>query len=59
MKKPKSPCIDICRFSGPNNWCVGCGRTRNECNKWKKMKPYEINHLNKELKRRLLIINKQ
>ena len=49
MKKPKSPCIDVCNFSGPNGWCLGCGRTRNECQRWKKMKPYEIKNINKEL----------
>ena len=54
MKKPKSPCIDVCNFSGPNGWCLGCGRTRNECQRWKKMKPYEANILEKELKKRML-----
>ena len=41
MKRHKSPCISVCEFSGPNGWCLGCGRTRLECQKWKKMKPYE------------------
>ena len=36
VKKPKSPCIDVCEFSGPNGWCVGCGRTREETARWKK-----------------------
>ena len=36
MKSPKSPCIDVCKFSGQNGWCIGCGRTREECQKWKK-----------------------
>ena len=40
MKKKKSPCIDICEFSGPKGWCIGCGRTRDECQKWKTLKPY-------------------
>ena len=53
MKKRKSPCIDICEFTGPNNWCVGCGRTRPECAKWKKMKPYEANKIENELKQRM------
>jgi len=35
MKRQKSPCIDICEFSGPKGWCIGCGRTRGECRKWK------------------------
>ena len=53
MKRRKSPCIDVCEFTGPNGWCVGCGRSWQECQKWKKMKPYEINILQKELKKRL------
>ena len=32
---------------------LGCGRTRNECQRWKKMKPYEIKNINKELNKRL------
>ena len=39
MKKQKSPCIDICKFIGPNGWCLGCARTRDEARKWKKLKP--------------------
>ena len=42
MKKQKSPCIDICKFIGPNGWCLGCARTRDEARKWKKLKPYDI-----------------
>ena len=53
MKKPKSPCIDVCEFTGSNGWCLGCGRSRIECQKWKKMKPYEVNILQKQLKKRL------
>ena len=52
MKKHKSPCIDFCEFSGPSGWCLGCGRTREECVRWKKMKPYEANIIVKELVRR-------
>ena len=50
--------MDICNFSGPSAWCLGCGRTRNECQWWKKMKPYEIKNINKELNKRLSKINK-
>jgi len=53
MKRNKSPCIDVCDFSGPKNWCTGCGRTRLECQKWKSMKPYAKNSIEKELKKRL------
>ena len=53
MKKRKSPCIDVCEFTGPNGWCLGCGRPREECARWKKMKPYEANSIEKELKRRM------
>ncbi|WP_039983683.1 DUF1289 domain-containing protein [Vibrio sagamiensis] len=57
MKKQKSPCIDLCNFSSTKGWCLGCGRTRAECKKWKAMKPYDINILQKELKKRLLKMN--
>ncbi|MBT8152998.1 DUF1289 domain-containing protein [Epibacterium ulvae] len=53
MKKRKSPCIDLCEFTGPSGWCRGCGRTREECVRWKKMKPYEVNFIEKELNRRM------
>ena len=36
MKKAKSPCIDVCKFIGPNGWCLGCGRTRDETRKMEK-----------------------
>jgi len=57
MKKQKSPCIDICDFSGPKGWCIGCGRTRLECDRWKSMKPYDKNILGNELKKRMAKIN--
>ncbi|WP_353331511.1 DUF1289 domain-containing protein [Phaeobacter sp. NW0010-22] len=53
MKKRKSPCIDVCEFTGPSGWCLGCARTREECLRWKKMKPYEANIIEKELNRRM------
>ncbi|WP_435249189.1 DUF1289 domain-containing protein [Vibrio sp. nBUS_14] len=52
MKKQKSPCIDMCDFSNSKGWCLGCGRTREECKAWKSMKPYAINTLKKELIKR-------
>ena len=53
MKKRKSPCVDICQFTGPCGWCTGCGRTRAESARWKKMKPYEANKIKKEFKQRM------
>ncbi len=57
MKFNKSPCVNICKFKGTNSWCIGCGRTHDECKKWKNMKPYAIKRLNKDLKKRMMIIN--
>ncbi len=54
MKKRKSPCIDVCEFTGPSGWCLGCGRTREECVRWKKMKPYEAKIIEKDLSRRMV-----
>ncbi len=56
MKSKKSPCIDICKFTGKNGWCLGCGRTKIEARKWKNLKPYDIKNLEKQLQKRLLII---
>ncbi|WP_295893664.1 DUF1289 domain-containing protein [uncultured Vibrio sp.] len=53
MKKQKSPCINHCDFSGSKGWCLGCGRTRNECQKWQAMKPFDINNLRKVLGKRM------
>ena len=53
MKKRKSPCVDICQFTGPSGWCIGCGRTRAESAKWKKMKPYEANKIENKVKQRM------
>ena len=58
MKKRKSPCVDICQFTGPSGWCIGCGRTRSESARWKKMKPYEANKIEKELKLRMTKMEK-
>ena len=57
MKRNYTPCIDICQFSGKNNWCIGCGRTREESQKWRSMKPYAKNLLLKELKKRMCQID--
>lgn len=54
MKKQKSPCVDLCDFSNPKGWCLGCARTRDECQKWKTLKPYALNILKKELQKRML-----
>jgi predicted Fe-S protein YdhL (DUF1289 family) len=56
IKRHQSPCIDICEFSGPKGWCLGCGRTRNECEKWKAMKPYARNSLMNEIQKRMFKI---
>ena len=59
MKKAKSPCIDVCKFIGPNEWCLGCGRTRDETRKWKSLKPYDIQNLQKIFKKRIKIVKDQ
>ena len=40
-----------------NSWCIGCGRTLDECKKWKNMKPYAITILRRELEKRMTILN--
>ena len=43
---------------GPKGWCIGCGRTRDECKKWKTLKPFAIKSLRKELTKRMTILEK-
>jgi predicted Fe-S protein YdhL (DUF1289 family) len=54
----KSPCIDVCRFAGPNGWCVACGRTLDEARTWRKLSPFARKRVLKELPRRLLRMEK-
>ena len=56
MKGKKSPCKDICKFTGKNGQCLTCGRKKIEARKWKNLKPYVIKTLEKQLQKRLLII---
>tara|TARA_B100000427_G_C15078315_1_gene407286 strand:+ start:44 stop:250 length:207 start_codon:yes stop_codon:yes gene_type:complete len=51
-KRKKSPCIDVCTYSGPKGWCIGCGMTVKEIRSWRSMKPYDKNNLLKQLQRR-------
>ncbi|MBO6555286.1 MAG: DUF1289 domain-containing protein [Pseudomonadales bacterium] len=57
MKRNTNPCIDVCQFSGSRGWCRGCGRTKDESQRWKKMKPFERNEIHRELKKRLVIMS--
>ncbi|MAV74961.1 MAG: hypothetical protein CBB81_10830 [Cellvibrionales bacterium TMED21] len=41
MKKQQGPCLDLCDFSGPKGWCLGCGRTKAEARTWQGLKPYD------------------
>lgn len=53
MKKKKNPCVSICKFSGPNQWCIGCGLTHKEYKKWKGLKSPDRKKLESELKQRM------
>ena len=59
MKTVKNPCIDICEFTGPNKWCVGCARTRSDCILWDKLKPFEQKILISKLKKRKIKMKQQ
>jgi hypothetical protein len=59
MQRHKSPCIDICDFSGYEGWCLGCGRTLQESQKWKSMKPYAKKTIEKQLEKRLNQLNQR
>ncbi len=55
----KSPCIDICRFDATTGWCEGCGRTRSEIADWRKLTPYRLSAVTRDLPRRLQRIAKR
>jgi len=56
MMTSDSPCDDRCDFSGPKGWCLSCGRTRAECDKWWKMAPQDASMLFDRLRKRKLMI---
>lgn len=49
----KSPCIDVCKFDGRTGWCVACGRTQEECRKWRKAARPKLMAISADLPRRL------
>lgn len=49
----KSPCVDVCRFDGRTGWCVACGRTLDECRKWRKSARPQLMAISADLPRRL------
>ena len=52
-----SPCNDVCTTGPEGGVCIGCGRTLQECRKWKNMKPYARIRLNKDLDRRMIFLS--
>ena len=52
MSKNLNPCINICRFIGIKGWCIGCGRTKEEAQKWKNLKPFIQKKIINKLKKR-------
>ena len=38
-RKADNPCIDVCKFD--NDVCHGCGRTKTEVRRWKRMSDEE------------------
>ncbi|KTR08301.1 hypothetical protein NS365_01320 [Aureimonas ureilytica] len=53
MPKVPSPCTDVCQYDARNQWCLGCGRTRDEIKTWQKLTPFRRTALERELRRRL------
>jgi predicted Fe-S protein YdhL (DUF1289 family) len=39
MKKPDSPCVDVCRMNARTRLCEGCGRTIDEISAWSRLDP--------------------
>lgn len=53
MPKVPSPCTDVCQYDPHNQWCLGCGRTRDEIKAWQKLTPFRRTALERDLHRRL------
>ena len=58
MPKAASPCTDVCLFDPRNEWCHGCGRSRDEIKAWQKLTPFRHTALERELPRRLARLNR-
>lgn len=58
MPKAASPCTDVCLFDPRNEWCHGCGRSREEIKTWQKLTPFRRTALERELPRRLAWLNR-
>ena len=50
-KKVITPCVSICRLD-KENICIGCGRTKEESQKWKNLKPFIQKKIINKLKKR-------
>lgn len=37
LKKPKNPCVGICKIDRSTGWCRGCWRTKAEIKQWKQL----------------------
>ncbi|MFP6560793.1 DUF1289 domain-containing protein [Paraburkholderia sp. B3] len=48
----KSPCVDVCAFDGKTGLCIGCFRTRDEIQGWKKMTDHRRHQILNEKTRR-------
>ena len=49
----KNPCIDVCKFDKKSGWCIGCGRSKDECKAWKKAPKKHLKEIKQELPWRL------
>lgn len=49
----KTPCIDVCKFDKKSDWCIGCGRTKDECRDWKRASKKRLKEIKHDLPRRL------
>jgi predicted Fe-S protein YdhL (DUF1289 family) len=41
VKRPPSPCINLCRMDPSTGWCEGCARTIAEITAWSKLSATE------------------
>lgn len=49
----QSPCIDVCRLDPTQRYCVGCGRTTDDLDRWMRMTDEERQEAVRQAERRL------
>jgi predicted Fe-S protein YdhL (DUF1289 family) len=58
IKRPESPCIDLCTMDDEDRYCLGCHRTLDEIALWSSFDQEEKDYIWQLLKERANLKNK-